>query len=130
MMLAATMCIMLPLAGCSGVPASVPVTPAASPPQVVFFAEGTGTKAGAVTMRSESGGTIQKDVALPLHNATTGVLGLASDRFRRGDSLYLSLQNSEGSGSVTCRIEVDGAVVDTATSSGAYKIATCVGRVP
>jgi hypothetical protein len=33
-------------------------------------------------------------------------------------------------GSVTCRIEVDGRVVDTATSSGAYKIATCVGLVP
>lgn len=129
MVLAATVFI-VPLTGCTGEPTSVPVTSAASPPHVVFFAEGTGTKSAAVTMQSESGGTIQKDVALPMGNATTGVPGVPSDLFKRGASLYLSLQNSEGFGSVTCRIEVDGKVVDSATSSGAYKIATCVGIVP
>jgi hypothetical protein len=81
-------------------------------------------------MRSESGGTIQKDVALPMGNPTTGELGLATQGFKRGAALYLSMQNMEAVGSVTCRIEVDGQVVDTATSSGAYKIATCVGTVP
>jgi hypothetical protein len=96
----------------------------------VFFAEGQDTESGAVTFRSESGGTIQQDVALPMTNTKTGQPGIASDQFRRGATLYMSLQNSEGVGSVTCRIEVNGQVVDTATSSGAYKIATCVGTVP
>jgi hypothetical protein len=62
---------------------------------VVFFAEGTGTKSAELTFRSESGGTLQKDAALPLHNPTTGEVGVASDKFRRGDSLYMSMQNSE-----------------------------------
>jgi hypothetical protein len=97
---------------------------------VVFYAEGEGTKSAAVTMQSESGGTLQKDVALPMADEATGQPGVASDGFKHGAHLYLSLQNSEAAGSVTCRIEVDGKVVDEATSSGAYKIATCVGKVP
>jgi hypothetical protein len=129
-MLMATVVAWITVAGCSdGEPdsASVPVVPA---PRVVFFAEGEGTKSASVTMRTESGGTIQKDVALPMMNTATGQPGLGSDQFRRGQSLYLSLQNSEDAGSVTCRIEVNGKVVDEATSSGAYKVATCVGKVP
>ena len=117
---------------CSGnEPVSAPQTPApATAPHVVFFAEGSGTATGSVTLRSESGGVIQKDVALPMHDAATGAPGTASDAFKRGASLYISLQNKEAAGSVTCRIEVDGKVIDKATSSGPYKIVTCVGKVP
>ena len=103
---------------------------ASSRPTVTFFAEGVDTEAAALTMRSESGGTLQKDVSLPLKDVTTGVQGLVSDQFERGDFLYFSMQNSNGFGSVTCRIVVDGEEVDRATASGGYKIATCQGRVP
>lgn len=101
-----------------------------STPHVVFFAEGEGTTSAAVTMRTETGGTIQKDVALPMGNVETGEPGVPSDRFKRGGHLYMSLQNSEAAGSVTCRIEVDGKVIDEATSSGAYKVVSCTGQVP
>ena len=130
MMLTATSVIVA--VGCTGnEPGSAPETPAsAGPPRVVFYAEGEGTKSAAVTMRTESGGTVQKDVALPLHNAATGTPGIDSTAYKRGDQLYFSMQNRQGAGSVTCRIEVDGQVIDEATSSGGYKIATCVGKVP
>lgn len=104
--------------------------PAPAAPHVVFFAEGAGTKAAAMTLQSESGGTIQKDVALPLTDTSKGTAGLSSDLFKRGDRLYISLQNKAAAGSVTCRIEVDGKKIDEATSSGAYKVVSCVGRVP
>lgn len=105
-------------------------SPASAVPHVVFYAEGEGTKAGAMTLRSESGGTIQKDVALPLVDTSTGTAGLASDLFRSGDRLYISVQNKEPAGSVTCRIVVDGKKIDEATSSGPYKVVSCVGKVP
>ena len=136
MMLSAA--VFLAAVACGGQdPVSAPVAPApapATPPHVVFFAEGDGTASGAITIRSESGGPIQKDVALPMHNTETGEPGISSDQFKRGDFLYLSLQNSEPVGSVTCRIEVtvDGEkkVIDKATSTGAYKVVTCQGKVP
>jgi len=102
----------------------------AGPPHVVFYGEGDGTVSASVTMRTETGGAIQKDVALPMVDAATKQPGVVSDRFKRGDQLYMSLQNSEAAGSVTCRIEVDGKVIDTATSSGAGVVASCRGIVP
>ncbi|MFC5268407.1 hypothetical protein ACFPJ1_40410 [Kribbella qitaiheensis] len=99
-------------------------------PKVVFYGEGTGTSGAAVTMKTETGGTIQLDVSLPIRNAETGELGMMSERFKRGDFLYISAQNKGEAGSITCRIEVNGKVIDEATSSGAYKIASCQGKVP
>lgn len=129
--------LVLAVTGCSSddEPTTAPVpsattTTAASPPEVVFFAEGTDTKSGSITLRTESGGTIQKDVALPMTNTSTGKPGLASTQFKSGDFLYISLQNSQGYGSVTCRIEVDGVELDKATSSGGYKIASCQATMP
>lgn len=115
-------------ASCSGTEAKP--DPAPKPPHVVFYAEGTGTTTGAVTLVSESGGTVQKDVKLPAVDETTGTPGIASDAFKSGARLYISLQNKEASGKVTCRIEVDGKVIDQATSEGGYKIAACRGQVP
>lgn len=117
------------VAACGGEePASAPVAPA--PPRVVFYAEGNGTKSAGVTMKTESGGTIQKDVSLPMGNVETGEPGVPSEGFKSGDFLYLSLQNKEAAGSVTCRIKVGDKVIDEATSSGGYKIATCQGKMP
>lgn len=42
-----------------------------------------------------------------------------------GSFLYVSAQNNEDYGNVTCSIKVNGTVVSTQTSSGAYVIATC-----
>lgn len=131
MMLTATVSLLV--AGCSGEtsPSSPAVAdPKPGSPRVVFFAEGSGTASGAVTIRSESGGVIQLDVALPMTNTQTGTAGLESVLFKRGADLYMSLTNSEAAGSVTCRIEVDGKVVDEATSTGGYKVVSCQGRVP
>lgn len=131
MMLAATTFFVV--AGCSSEPETVPQTQApspAAPPHVAFYATGEGTASGTVTLRSETGGTIQKDVALPMVDEATGQQGIASDGFKRGAAVYMSLQNRSLSGKVTCRIEVDGKVVDEATSSGGGAIAACRGTVP
>lgn len=130
-MLTATVSLAVVLAGCGGSPEAAPESPVSlKRPTVAFFAEGEGTKSADLTMRTETGGIVQNSIALPLADAASGVEGVTSDQFKHGDQLYLSLQNAEAFGSVTCRIEVDGKVVDKVTSSGGYKIATCVGQVP
>lgn len=45
-----------------------------------------------------------------------------------GEFLYVSVQNRVESGTVACKIVVDGVVVEDAESSGAFVIATCSGR--
>lgn len=47
----------------------------------------------------------------------------------RGSFAYVSAQRKEGSGTIKCEILIDGRVVESATSSGQYVIATCSGRV-
>ena len=47
-----------------------------------------------------------------------------------GAFVYISAQNQGESGSVKCRIEVDGVTLEQATSTGAYVIASCSGTVP
>lgn len=126
MMLTGTFVFLLTGAACSGTGSAA----TSQPPKVVFFAEGSGTASGAVTMGTETGGTVQLDAALPMHDKDTGAAGLASDKFKSGQSLYISVQNKEAAGSVTCRIEVDGNVVDEATSSGGYKVVSCTAKVP
>ncbi len=46
-----------------------------------------------------------------------------------GQFFYISAQNHEDKGTVTCTVEVDGQVVSINTSSGAYVIASCSGTV-
>lgn len=96
---------------------------------VSYEADGDGTNAGAYTLRSADGGTRQGDADLPLTNKAGGT-GLQLAGFGSGDFVYLSVQNSNGYGSVTCRIVVDGVTVSENTSSGGYTIATCEGQVP
>jgi hypothetical protein len=84
-------------------------------------ASGSG-RSGMLTLQTENGGTSQAVVDLPFNGPSTS--------FHPGDFLYLSVQNQQGIGSVTCRITVDGVVVSENTSSGGYTIATCQGSVP
>jgi hypothetical protein len=46
-----------------------------------------------------------------------------------GDAAYVSAQNNGDHGTITCSIRVDGEVVQTNSSSGAYAIVTCSGRI-
>jgi hypothetical protein len=79
-----------------------------------------GGRTGMVTAQTESG-TSQGTGALPFSDTLTS--------FHSGDFVYLSVQNQQPAGSVTCRITVDGVVVSENTSVGGYAIATCQGRV-
>lgn len=78
-------------------------------------------RTGMVTAQGPDG-TVQQTGLLPI----TGTY----DTFHSGDFVYLSVQNQQSLGSVTCRITVDGVVVSENTSSGGYTIATCQGKVP
>lgn len=117
-------CIMLALAGCAQAEAAKTHT-------VIYNAEGDGARGirtGSITLQSPTG-TQQAAVNLPL-TSKNGSTGLKVDGFKTGDFVYLSVQNKDASGSVTCHITVDGYVVAENTSVGGYTIATCKGQVP
>ena len=80
-----------------------------------------GGRTGMVTAGTPGGGTSQRTGPLPITGSFT---------FHPGDHVYVSVQNQQGAGSVTCRITVDGLKVSENTSSGGYAIATCQGQVP
>ena len=88
--------------------------------KVIYRITGTAKRAD-LTYNNASGGTEQKTVALPWSQSYT---------VPAGGFLYVSAQNDGQSGSVTCEIVVNGGTVKTSTSEGAYKIATCNGRLP
>lgn len=112
----------------TAIPASVAsYTPAVH--TVSYEADGDGTKAGNYTLRAADGGTRQGEADLPLMNKAGGT-GLQLSGFQPGDFVYLSVQNDNGYGSVTCRIVVDGQTISENTSTGGYTIATCQGQVP
>lgn len=91
-------------------------------------AHGSG-RTGSYTIQTDNGGTSQGVTSLPLLNQAGGT-GLTFTSFHTGDFVYLSVQNQDAAGSVTCRITVDGVVLSENTSSGGYVIASCQGRVP
>ncbi len=75
-----------------------------------------------ITMQNRTGNTEQlSDVSLPW-DLDVGAMGC-------GDFVYLSAQNQGDTGTVTCEISVGSAVLETATSSGSYVIASCSGSV-
>lgn len=75
-----------------------------------------------VTLTSPDGNTQQYD---PVGSGTSW-----SAKAYSGNWVYLSAQNNTDQGSVTVTITVDGDVFKTATSSGAYVIASVDGDVP
>ena len=90
-----------------------------SPTYRVKYKVGGTTSQASVTYQNAEGGTEQMDVRVPWEK-TIGTV-------ERGGFLYLSAQNYEDSGSITCEIWVDGRMWKHSTSSGAYVIASCNG---
>lgn len=114
------------LVGCGGGPATVTPTPAPTvdtgPSTVVYEVEGDGTDLASITVATPDG-TEQATVELPLRNKG-GSIGVRYD-YDPTTFWYISAQNENATGTVTCYIYVDGEQVSTATSSGPYAIATC-----
>jgi hypothetical protein len=99
---------------------------------VLYEAEGAGARglrSATYTVQTADGGTQQGEINLPLKNRQGGT-GLTMAGFSSGDFVYLSVQNGDAAGSVTCRITVDGTVISENTSDGGHVIASCKGRVP
>jgi hypothetical protein len=85
---------------------------------VEYTVDGT-ARSASLTYQNEQGGGEQETVRLPWHAVFT---------VRRGQFLYISAQNQGESGDVTTQIKINGHVVKTATSRGAYTIATVSDR--
>lgn len=99
---------------------------------VIYEADGAGARGlrtVTYTIQTDNGGTSQGETNLPMKNRNGGT-GLIFSGFSTGDFVYLSVQNKDAAGDVTCRITVDGKVISENTSSGGYAIATCKGSVP
>lgn len=93
---------------------------AASTYTVTYRALGDGTFDGDLTYTNAEGGTEQQDAGLRWEKTYT---------MRPGAFVYLSVQNKNDRGAVTCEIQVNGKVVKTSRSEGAYKIASCSGKL-
>jgi Mycobacterium membrane protein len=88
--------------------------------QVTYDVVGEHTNYASLTYSNASGGTEQVDeVRLPWSKSFTASYG---------EFLYLSAQNKDEQGSITIYITVNGNPIKTATSSGAYTIATASDR--
>ncbi len=118
------------LAGC-GNGVTIKEAKPTEPPQarpVTFYVEGKGTRSADLTIGIGSDTTQAADRRVPL--GSDDAEGLTVDAFP-GDFLYISAQrNSDNGGTITCRIEVDGIVIDEGSSVGAYTIASCKARMP
>lgn len=100
---------------------------ALTPREVVYEVEGSASSVS-ITIETPTGTSQQEGVGLPLapEGGGVGEHGLSAN-FQRGDFVYISAQNDGETGTVTCRITVDGRVVSENTADGAYSIATCKG---
>ncbi len=83
--------------------------------KITYRVTGTAQEAS-ITYRNARGGTQQTAGRIPWE---------VSFDSRAGNFLYVLAQNQGASGSVSCDILVDGEVMATATSTGAYVIAEC-----
>ena len=94
--------------------------------EIGYEAAGTAS-GGSVTVTTPSG--IQHhDVSLPM-TTTSGQTGMRFDA-ERGEFLSIMIQNAGDTGSVSCKIKVDGETVATNVSSAAYGIASCDYALP
>lgn len=98
-----------------------PVT-RAKPDVLEYHVTGT-AKTAAVTYKTGTG-TQQNTVDVPMKNKGGGVgvtmKGSAIPSFK-----YISAQNQDSYGSITCQIILNGVTISENTSSGAYVIASC-----
>jgi len=96
---------------------------------VTYKVGGTASYAD-ITYSNASGDTAQQsDVDVPLRRKSDGGEGIQMHGVPEGTFLYISAQNGQSSGTITCTIEVDGIPVKTNQSSGGYTIATCSGSL-
>jgi hypothetical protein len=93
-----------------------PAPPPPPPASVTYDLTGQGSVS--VTLQNASGGTEQFETPLPYHLDLGGVTGF----------VYISAQLQD-TGTVTCEIKQGDQVVQTATSTGQYVIASCSGSV-
>lgn len=109
--------LFLAIAGCVS-----PTDPTSGAPKnITYEVTGTATTVD-ITLENASGGTEQYSaVSLPYTKSFQVDGGY--------HFVYISAQNNGSTGSVTSTIKVGGAVFKTATSSGAYVIATASGSV-
>jgi hypothetical protein len=92
------------------------------PPSVTYDLTGRGTVS--VTLQNASGGTEQFETPLPYHLD----LGPAGTFGGISGFVYISAQLQD-TGTVTCQIKKGDQVIQTATSTGQYVIASCSGSV-
>jgi hypothetical protein len=97
---------------------------AAVPVDVTYEVFGTATSAAVDVQRPT--GTQQVTATLPLMDKS-GVQGLTMT-FAPGSLVYVSAQNQGDSGTVTCRITVNGVLLDEKTATKARSFATCTGK--
>lgn len=97
----------------------------------------SGGGGGTHTVRYEVTGDVtdQADMTFQNENGDTGQQGQQalpwtySIQALEGDFLYISAQNDNDYGSVTCAIYVDGTLSESNVSSGAYAICTASGSL-
>ncbi|QLQ14397.1 MAG: hypothetical protein HZY73_11110 [Micropruina sp.] len=89
---------------------------------LAYYLEGDAESAD-ITVSTASGTSQQQGVDVPLMNKN-GEAGLHYYGPAVPGFAYISAQNN-GSGDLTCRIELDGKVIAQNTSSGRYAIVTC-----
>jgi hypothetical protein len=107
----------LVLLGCLGVLslAQSPSSRAFAGQDVTYQVTGSATDAS-LTYENGGGGTSQEKVTLPWSQTV---------KAPESGFLYISAQNEHDYGDITCTITVDGKVIKTSTSTGAYTIASC-----
>jgi hypothetical protein len=76
---------------------------------------GEATSAASITYSTYQGGTAQEEINLPYSK---------TQNFVDSNFLYISAQNSQAVGGITVSILVNGKVLKTTTSAGAFVIAT------
>lgn len=105
-----TTAVLLILSGCA---------PASEPLKVEYSVTGS-AEAVSLTLRNAQGGTEQMQTPLPWSQSIT---------VPPGSFLYVAAQNTGQSGSVTCKITVDGETFKESTSTGPFVIANCSGPI-
>jgi len=89
----------------------------------ITYEIGGTTSSASLTMESASGNTEQIDPVRVPWSKSMGSLDC-------GAFVYLSAQNNNDTGSITCKIKAWSLTIEEASSSGAYVIASCSGSVP
>jgi hypothetical protein len=78
------------------------------------------TNLASITMQNETGGTEQLNVNIPYSKKLT---------MNSGDFAYISAQNQNDSGSISCEIWINGKKLKESHSDGGYAIASCSGYI-